>query len=94
MCAEFSPSVRQYNERGKQEKECKGRLRGHNGESKARKTNAQKTHKKEILKGISTYFNPGELVAIMGPSGECTIADMQEQTPDLYVFSRYCVDGT
>lgn len=25
--------------------------------------------KKEILKGISAYFNPGEMVAIMGPSG-------------------------
>ena len=24
---------------------------------------------KEILKGISLYFNPGELVGIMGPSG-------------------------
>lgn len=26
----------------------------------------------EILKGVSVYFNPGELVGIMGPSGECT----------------------
>lgn len=25
---------------------------------------------KEILKGISIYFNPGELVGIMGPSGK------------------------
>ncbi len=25
--------------------------------------------KKEIICGISTYFNPGELTAIMGPSG-------------------------
>ena len=25
---------------------------------------------KEILKGISVYFNPGEMVGIMGPSGE------------------------
>ena len=24
---------------------------------------------KKILSGISAYFNPGELVAIMGPSG-------------------------
>jgi len=24
---------------------------------------------KKILKGISLYFNPGQLVAIMGPSG-------------------------
>ena len=24
---------------------------------------------KEILKGISLYFNPGELIGIMGPSG-------------------------
>jgi len=29
---------------------------------------------KVILKGISLYFNPGQLIAIMGPSGEyCTI---------------------
>ena len=28
-----------------------------------------KGRKKEIIKGVSTYFNPGELVAIMGPSG-------------------------
>ena len=25
--------------------------------------------KKKILNGISAYFNPGEMVAIMGPSG-------------------------
>ena len=25
---------------------------------------------KKILKGLSLYFNPGQLVAIMGPSGE------------------------
>ena len=25
--------------------------------------------KKEIISGISAYFNPGELVAVMGPSG-------------------------
>ena len=24
---------------------------------------------KKILNGISAYFNPGELIAIMGPSG-------------------------
>ena len=24
---------------------------------------------KRILKGISAYFNPGELIAVMGPSG-------------------------
>ena len=29
--------------------------------------NVEKT--KTILKGISLYFNPGQLVAIMGPSG-------------------------
>ena len=28
-----------------------------------------RTHKKKILKGISAYFNPNELIAIMGPSG-------------------------
>lgn len=28
------------------------------------------THRKKILKGISAYFNPKELIAIMGPSGE------------------------
>lgn len=28
------------------------------------------THRKRILKGISAYFNPKELIAIMGPSGE------------------------
>ena len=27
---------------------------------------------KVILEGISLYFNPGQLVAIMGPSGEYT----------------------
>lgn len=25
--------------------------------------------KKEIISGVSAYFNPGELVAVMGPSG-------------------------
>lgn len=29
--------------------------------------------KKEIIKGVTTYFNPGELVAIMGPSGETEV---------------------
>ena len=29
----------------------------------------QLRNQKEILKGISLYFNPGELVGIMGPSG-------------------------
>ena len=24
-----------------------------------------------ILKDVSVYFNPGELVAVMGPSGKC-----------------------
>ena len=33
-------------------------------------TARDKGRKKEIIKGVSTYFNPGELVAIMGPSGE------------------------
>ena len=28
---------------------------------------------KKILKGISIYFNPGELVGIMGPSGTCGV---------------------
>jgi len=27
--------------------------------------------KKKILNGISAYFNPNELIAIMGPSGTC-----------------------
>lgn len=27
------------------------------------------TKKKIILNGITAYFNPGELIAIMGPSG-------------------------
>ena len=25
--------------------------------------------KKEIIRGISAYFNPGEMIAVMGPSG-------------------------
>ena len=28
------------------------------------------TKTKKILNGISAYFNPSELIAIMGPSGE------------------------
>ena len=28
---------------------------------------------KEILKGISLYFNPGELIGIMGPSGKTNL---------------------
>ena len=30
----------------------------------------RRRERREILKGISTYFNPGELVAILGPSGQ------------------------
>ena len=29
-----------------------------------------RTKRKKILKGISVYFNPGELIGIMGPSGK------------------------
>lgn len=29
-----------------------------------------RTKRKKILKGISVYFNPGEMVGIMGPSGK------------------------
>lgn len=29
----------------------------------------QKKKEKEIIRGVSAYFNPGELVAILGPSG-------------------------
>ena len=28
-----------------------------------------RTKRKKILKGISVYFNPGEMIGIMGPSG-------------------------
>lgn len=31
--------------------------------------NKKLSNKKEIIRGISAYFNPGELVAVMGPSG-------------------------
>ena len=49
----------------KQKSKDKGLLRGHHH----RKQSLKHENKKEILKGITTYFNPGELVAIMGPSG-------------------------
>ena len=29
-----------------------------------------KTKRKKILKGLSVYFNPGEMIGIMGPSGK------------------------
>ena len=29
-----------------------------------------RTKRKKILKGISVYFNPGEMIGIMGPSGK------------------------
>ena len=34
------------------------------------KHNKKQEKVKVILEGISLYFNPGQLVAIMGPSGE------------------------
>lgn len=39
--------------------------------------------KKEILKGISAYFNPGEMVAIMGPSG---IVDCAQLSAHCFLF--------
>ena len=36
------------------------------------KTAKAKERTKMILKGISLYFNPGQLIAIMGPSGKNT----------------------
>jgi len=42
---------------------------------------------KKILKGISLYFNPGQFVAIMGPSGtyNCTSSVI------MYVYDHECV---
>ena len=39
-------------------------------------THKDKGRKKESIKGVSTYFNPGELVAIMGPSSDNQIKDL------------------
>ena len=38
-------------------------------EGKFTKVTKSEENKKEILKGISLYFNPGEMASIMGPSG-------------------------
>jgi len=37
-----------------------------------KKTEKSEEKTKMILKGISLYFNPGQLIAIMGPSGMYT----------------------
>ena len=57
---DLAMSIRQFQE---MQKKGKGRLGSHGDKS------LKQSNRKEILKGITTYFNPGELVAIMGPSG-------------------------
>ena len=40
---------------------------------------------KRILNGISAYFNPGELIAILGPSGMTEFSHIQT------VYIDYCM---
>ncbi len=45
---------------------------------------------KEILKGISLYFNPGELIGIMGPSGNTRMLwGSQKYQPRILKLEQY-----
>ncbi len=61
----FAQSVREFQNMHGEQKKHKKQLIHHVRAYEA----PQKKQKKTILNGITTYFNPGELVAIMGPSG-------------------------
>ncbi len=59
----FSQNIRQFQEMHNEQKKPRKRFKHHLHASH------RKEQMKTILNGITTYFNPGELVAIMGPSG-------------------------
>ncbi len=80
LLLDFAKSIKQFqqmhhNNKNKQKGRFKGSLHGNESSRKKRK--------KVILKGITTYFNPGELVAIMGPSG---IPTNQTKLCDAFIF--------
>ncbi len=66
LLLDFAKSIRQFQQMHNKQK---GRFKVHGNESSGKK------RKKVILKGITTYFNPGELVAIMGPSGKIIVTN-------------------
>ena len=60
-------SLREFHKRNEEKQKRTAKLKRYLSEKTIKTSKDSK--KKEIIRGISAYFNPGEMIAVMGPSG-------------------------